>query len=136
MIDNGGKRNLGRLPFLAGVFWLVFSFASFLSGGFAVSGKVDNGRYYLGQGGTYTHVSRGMYFGSAIFTAALAVLLPSLICTTAWHMWKDVPSKSKSQRIASLVPVTCYNFCAIVASYFGLWALRASLLCILRVITG
>jgi hypothetical protein len=119
--------------FVAGLFWLVFAFVSFRSGGYAISGKIEDGRYYLGQFGQHYRVSRRAYIGSAACTAALAVWLPTLFWLTALRIWRadepEFPAKGQTRLLA--IP---FSFFALAGTYFGFLALRASIRCILAAI--
>jgi arginine exporter protein ArgO len=57
----------------ASINFFAFVVVAILIGGDALSGKVEAGRYFLGQHGTYTQVSRGVFLYSA-FHATLALL--------------------------------------------------------------
>ena len=57
----------------ASVNFFAFVVVAILIGGDALSGKVEAGRYYLGQHGTYTEVSRGTFLYSG-FHATLALV--------------------------------------------------------------
>jgi hypothetical protein len=119
--------------FVAGLSWIVFMFVSFRSGGYAISGKIEAGHYYLGQFGQHYPVSRGAYITSAVCTAVLSVWFPTLFWLTALRIWRaDSPEFSdKAQTRLLAIP---FSFFALAGTYFGFLALRTSTRCILAAI--
>ena len=73
------KRICVTIFFLGFANFAAFLIAAVVLGGVAVSGKVEDGRYYLSNHGRLTEVSRGTYFYSRVHTHSVWVTHPIAI---------------------------------------------------------
>jgi hypothetical protein len=71
-----GKRVLNWIVAVALLNFFAFLFVSSKIGGTAVNGYVANGKYFVGEHGVYTEVSRGIWFYS--YAHATCVLITHL----------------------------------------------------------
>ena len=69
-LSRTARRYLRPLVCLAFVNFAVLWGVAVTIGGYAVSGRVENGRYYLSDHGALTEVSRAMYNYSLVHTAS------------------------------------------------------------------
>jgi hypothetical protein len=77
----------------------VFAYISFRLGGSAVNGKVEAGKYFLGEHGKYTEVSRSVYDSSRIHTYSLFITHPmAIIAILAYGVMKEDEKRDRATR--------------------------------------
>jgi hypothetical protein len=105
----------------------VLTFAAFIVsdlswGGSALNGKVEQGKYYLGERGKYLEVGRGTYAASA----ALSMIWPPAILLGVSQLRKVIPATPDNRKLFLVLTV----FFSLGAATFCI----ASLVCLLRAI--
>jgi len=93
----------------------------FLAGGSAVQGKIEHGRFYLGEKGVYTQVSALGYTLSAFNTLILGVLLPFAAYGVCSMSRKDRTLKMRDDKLRLIFVV--------FASFIGCFLMIDSLIC-------
>lgn len=87
-LDIAPRYTTSLLPIIVVLSWigicLVFFIFSLITGGAAITGKIVDGRYYLGAHGNYPEVSRGIYVFSALLSAAFGLTLPIFAGVLNW----------------------------------------------------
>jgi hypothetical protein len=111
-----------RLVILATAF---LTFSSFMAtslwwGGTALGGKIEGGRFYVGERGEFREVGRGNY----VVSAALSTIWPPALALVVSHVRVAFP---KTPDTGKLFVVLTILFCLAAASIS-----IASLLCLLR----
>jgi hypothetical protein len=107
-----------------GVSFVVFWIISVFAGGDAVSGKIEDGRYYLASHGKYTQVSRAVYVASAAAVAFLETGPVSIsLILVALFLQGDKQGLWKGFLLAAF-------FLLVAGGFF--WLIIKSLGCILR----
>ena len=81
---------------IAAVNFIVFAIATVAWGGDAVNGTSQDGRYFLGQRGLYTEVSRPVYIFSMVHTLSLLITQPLAI----WAGFR-ARNRAREQRLSS-----------------------------------
>ena len=68
------------------IFFITFAvfFAVSVRNGAAVSGKIVDGHYYVGQHSNYKEVSRKWYIFTAVLTALIGLEIPVLAWSAIW----------------------------------------------------
>jgi len=115
---------LPRIITLWAVFFAAFWIVSVFAGGDAVSGKIEDGRYYLASHGKYTQVSRAAYVVSA---AAVAIIAAGPVAISLMLVLFSLRGNGQSLLKTFLVAA----FFLLLGGGF-LWLIIISLGCILR----
>jgi hypothetical protein len=106
----------------------ILILSSFIAGGTAVNGKIETGRFFLGQYGNYTEVSRFGYVLSTANTFVLGVLFPFAAYALCSMSWKTEKTRKPSERFRL--------FFVVFASFIGgSLALTSLIDCILAILT-
>lgn len=127
-----GKKNskyliLCSLGCVIAFFILILS--HFIAGGTAVNGKIETGKFFLGEGGVYTEVTRLGYILSTANTFILGVLFPLAAYAGCSMSWKTENTKNPGKRFGQLFVV----FAAFIG---GGLALTSLVDCILAILTA
>ena len=101
----------------------AFMITAFAWGGAALNGKVEGGRYYVGDHGEYREVARGVYATSA----ALSVIWPPALVLGVSQLRGVFPATGDSKKLFLVLTI----FFSLIAAAFSI----TSLLCLLRAIT-
>jgi hypothetical protein len=91
----------------------VLASSIFIAGGTAVWGKIEAGRFFLGEGGEYTEVTSLGYILSAILTFSLGILFPFAAYALCSMYWKTEDPKKPSKRFGI--------FFVVFASFIGIF---------------
>jgi len=78
ILTKRGKRIMLPVFWIAWVNFLIFWVVAVCIGGDAISGSVENDRYYLSEYGQKTEVSRSLYNYSYIHTVSVFITYPSV----------------------------------------------------------
>jgi hypothetical protein len=105
----------------------LLTFGAFMAtglgwGGAALNGKVEDGRFYLGEHGQFREVGRGKYATSAV----LSMIWPPALVLTVSQLRAAFPSDADTRKLFLVITV----FAGLVAGAFSI----ASLICLLRVL--
>jgi hypothetical protein len=110
------------------VAFFILALSHFIAGGTAVTGKIAANRFFLGEGGVYTEVSRFGYILSTANTFVLGVLFPFAAYALCSFPWKTEKTKKPSKRFGL--------FFVVFASFIGgSLALTSLIDCILAILT-
>lgn len=102
--------------------------SSFIAGGSAVNGKIENGKFFLGEHGNFTEVNRLGYILSTANTFILGVLLPFAAHALSSISWKNEDTKKTNKKFMLVFIV--------FASFVGGFVVIESLVCcILAILT-
>lgn len=90
------------LLFIAFINFAAFWIISLSLGGDALNGKIQNGRYYVGNHGRYTEVSKEIWTYSKIHTTSIWVTHPiGIILGAGFVTYSTRKRKNKSSSTAS-----------------------------------
>jgi hypothetical protein len=103
------------------VLFMVLILGTFLAGGTAAQGKIQQGRFYLGEGGDYTQVSPLGYTLSAVHTLILGALFPFAVYAACSMSRKDPMIKMRDDKFRLIFVV--------FASFIGCYLVIDSLIC-------
>jgi hypothetical protein len=125
--NTAGKKNNKYQKICLIGFILAFGIlflSSLIAGGTAISGKIENGRFFLGEHGAYTEVTRLGYILSTVNTFVMGVLFPFAAS------WKSENIESRQVKRFRLFFVV---FASFIGGGFALASLRS---CILAILTA
>jgi hypothetical protein len=103
------------------VLFMVLILGTFLAGGSAAQGKIQQGRFYLGGAGDYTQVSPLGYTLSAVHTLILGALFPFAVYAACSMSRKDPRIKMRDDKFRLIFVV--------FASFIGCFLVIESLIC-------
>jgi hypothetical protein len=89
-------RWLFRACIVAGGNFALFAVITFASGGDALNGEREGGRYFLGSHGHYTEVARSFYYFSYIHACVTVLLIFFCLVSVSWVTLSSGPSKKKN----------------------------------------
>ncbi len=108
--------------------FFILMLSTFIAGGTAVNGKIEFGRFYLGEHGVYKEVSRLGYILSTANTFVLGILSPFAAYALCSMSWKNEHTKKPSKRFGQVFVV--------FAGFIGVHLALTSLVnCILAILT-
>ena len=88
-------RWLFRVCVVAGINFALFAIIMIASGGDALNGKEEAGRYFLASHGRYTEVSGAFYYFSYIHGLSVVLLMFFCLVTVFWTTRSSVLAKKK-----------------------------------------
>ena len=88
-------RGLFRVCVVAGINFALFAVIALASGGDALNGKEEAGRYFLASHGHYTEVTKGFFYFSYLHTTVTMMLMFFCLVSVFWTTRSSVMAKKK-----------------------------------------